>query len=83
MGAEKCAENASAKLSMHSLFQQFKVSTSVQTETAKEKFLSKFLEHKEFSFYGAQLLPQMENGNISEPFDWNEWLNKTKNESGD
>ena len=62
---------------------QLTVATSFQADTSKSNFLSKFLEHKEFAFYGAQLLPEIVDGNnISKPFDWNEWLSKTKNESG-
>ena len=43
--------------------------------------MSKFLEHKEFAFYGAQLVPEIVDGN-NKAFDWNEWLSKTQNESG-
>ena len=54
----------------------------MQAETANDKFMKKYYERKDVSFYGAELVPDIGNGNVTEPFDWNKWLRKTKNESG-
>ena len=54
----------------------------MEAETAKDNFMKKYYERKDISFYGAELLPDMDSGNVTELFDWNKWLRKTKNESG-